>query len=196
MAPRVTHSDASGPRVRTRSGASFLEPEEDEWVLNRDPEPETAEGPRPAEATCFEIGEDFGPRDVPLVWPAGSREAPHMPRQFKRGITRAGRSAEPGRHRVIRPALWAAVAGVAVLGSALAMYTGYTGRRGVMRAFPVTVRIYAALGIAGRPAAAMSDRNTAPLPAGCFERPRLRPERPPDGQTAGCMDSRTDVPAK
>lgn len=83
---------------------------EADWSLPREPEPE-AEIPPPPDATRFETNVEFGPLDLPRVWPAGSNDAPHMlPPAFRRGLPGAGGEGSPvakmGAQGVLPATLW------------------------------------------------------------------------------------------
>ena len=162
------------------------EADEDEWALSREPEPGVESGQRPFEESRVETPGDFGPRDIPLTWPPQIQP----PRRFPgsaHGLPRGVRGVRAGiATRLVRPLLWTAGIGVAVLGLGVVLHSG---RQQVMRAFPIAGRIYDAFGVTGTPFSATRDQNADIPGVSCAEGPGAGPGVPPADQPSGCGDT-------
>jgi hypothetical protein len=139
---------------------------EETWDLARDAEPLVSATPEREPETRLEPLPNFGPNDRPVAWPKGA-PAPT-------GVI-ASRRPRSMRRRVLLPVVWAVGIVSIVLLAGVALDRE---RAVVMRTFPETARIYAAVGLAGKPPAArtacdeaaMAGRSGAGLQeAGCPE---------------------------
>jgi hypothetical protein len=115
---------------------------EETWALARDAEPLVSATPEREPETRLEPLPNFGPNDRPVAWPKGAPApvgaiASRLPRSMWR--------------RVLRPVVWTVGIVSIVLMAGVALDKE---RAVVMRTFPATARIYAAVGLAGKPPAA------------------------------------------
>jgi len=124
------------PSLDLPAAPEAAEPTSNEWSLIREPEPEIVATPELEQTIRLEGRRDFEPNYGPLIWPAAAGG--------QTGVAAGGFPSRSYRNP-IRRMLWAGavLTTVIVLGLALDI-----GRGRVIRAFPGTVRIYAALGLA------------------------------------------------
>jgi hypothetical protein len=167
-----TRNPAPGPAVQTEPEATGADPADAEWSLIREAEPKVVATPELDPTIRLEGRQDFEPIYGPVVWPAEIEASFGAPAQ--------GLPQRP-RRRAIRPLLWASgiVMAVIVLGAVLGI-----GRGSVMRTFPGTVRIYAAIGLAASASAKCDQRGQ---PGGVV---------PPDSQDDRCGNRQSAVIAK
>ncbi|MSP01963.1 MAG: hypothetical protein EXR07_13065 [Acetobacteraceae bacterium] len=185
-------------RVPTPRGARpALDPEvpdgpyQADWSIHRDTIPATGQDQ--------EFPAEQAPPGVPVPWPYDDEPPPGpklpAPRAFSFRFTRTraqSMSGGMGRRRFItrRLALWSIIAAVVVMfGAALGF-----GRQDVMRRFPATAPLYAALGLAGAPTAARPPRLSDSPP--CADGRQPDNSRQTAGQPMNCPDTRPSTPAK
>jgi hypothetical protein len=168
----LTRVPAPGLAVPTEPATTGADPEDDEWSLIREAEPEVVATPELNPTIRLEGRRDFEPIYGPVVWPAEIEASLGAPAQ--------GLAPRP-RRRAIRGMLWAS--GIVMTVIVLVALLGL-GRGSVMRAFPGTARIYTAIGLASRASAK------------CDQRGQPGVVMPPDGRDDRCGDHQSAVTAK
>jgi hypothetical protein len=168
----LTRIPTPGLAVPKEPEAPGAEPADAEWSLIREPEPVVVATPEIDPTIRLEGRQDFEPIYGPVMWPAEIEASFAAPAQW---------FAPRFRRSTFRLMLWAsgAVMTVIVLGAILGI-----GRGSVMRAFPGSVRIYAAIGLATN------------APATCDQRGQPGVLAPPGSQDNRCGDRQSTVIAK
>jgi hypothetical protein len=168
----LTRIPAPGLAVPAEPEAAGTDPEDTEWSLTREPEPRVVATPELEPTIRLEGRQEREPMYGPVMWPTEIEAA--------LGASAPG-FAPRSRRRMIRPLLWASgiIMTVIVSGAILDI-----GRGRVMRTFPGTVRIYAAIGLVAS-ASAKCDQPGQPGAA-----------VPPDSHGSRCGDRQSAVIAK
>ena len=130
---------------RPEPAREAVEAFEDEWSLPRETGQAAELGPASADETRVERPEEYGPRDVPMVWPAEA-EAPRMNLEYPFPRIGAAAVVVARRRRELRLLL-----GIGATFAIAAVAGPLIGRQPLMSRFPATVPVYAALGLAGKP---------------------------------------------